>query len=328
MYREIELTPNLVNVRGWRSIPSGLKKDETSEVILQNREKMNAAKSVSVSEVFSLNRPEPKPRTKNQLWVKDVGYDEAPWYFERMGLRELEDFLEVAGERIDYVKITTTQVMGHPEEWLKRKIALYKQHEIQPYLDHGYFVRAYKRGVVDQAIEAGAALGFSVMEFMNTFGDVPESQLKEWRKRAIDCGMNLIYEHHPERGWRTSAADRPASAAEIIQGAEPFLEHGAFTVLIDHEEIEIQAEAARDVLGEVLEVLGRERVAFEITSTKEAAMTWYSDLMNYLEMFGADCNVTNIMPSQVMFVDPLRFGERPASLLFNRYPELNAVRNK
>ena len=153
------------------------------------------------------------------------------------------------------------------------------------------------------------------------------------RAGVVGCGRVLFDAERRrnaviERGWRTSAADRPASAAEIIQGAEPFLEHGAFTVLIDHEEIEIQAEAARDVLGEVLEVLGRERVAFEITSTKEAAMTWYSDLMNYLEMFGADCNLTNIMPSQVMFVDPLRFGERPASLLFNRYPELNAVRNK
>lgn len=289
---------------------------------------MSEAKSISMSEVFSLKCPEQKPRTKNQLWAKDVGYDEAPWYFERMGLRELEDFLDVTGERIDYVKITTTQVLGHPEEWLKRKIALYKQHSIQPYLDHGYFVRAYKSGVVDQAIEAGAALGFAVMEFMNTFGDIPESQLKKWRKRAINCGMSLIYEHHPERGWRKGASDRPASAAEIIQGAEPFLEHGAFTVLIDHEEIEIQAEAARDVLVEVLEVLGKERVAFEITSTKEAAMTWYSNLMSYFSMFGTDCNVTNIMPSQVMLVDPLRSGQRPADLLFARYPELNAVRNK
>ena len=71
---------------------------------------MSDTKSVSVSEVFSLQRPEQKPRTKNQLWIKDVGYDEAPWYSERMGLPELEDFLKVAGERIDYVKIATTHV--------------------------------------------------------------------------------------------------------------------------------------------------------------------------------------------------------------------------
>ena len=90
-------------------------------------------------------------------------------------------------------------------------------------------------GVVDEAIEAGAALGFSVMEFMNTFGDVPERQLGKWRSLARDCGMSLIYEHHPERGWRKSVADRPATPAEIIEGAEPFLADGAFTLLIDPE---------------------------------------------------------------------------------------------
>ena len=281
----------------------------------------------SVSEVFNVEGPALKPRKNNQLWAKDVGFDEAPWYYERMGLRELADFLEVAGDRIDYVKITTTQVLGHPEDWLKRKIILYKQNAIQPYLDHGYFMRAYRKGVVDEAIEAGAALGFSVMEFMNTFGDVPENQLKSWRQRAIDCGMKIIYEHHPERGWRKVSKDRPASAQEIIRGAEPFLEHGAFTVLIDHEEIEIQKEAETDVFDDVIHALGKDRVAFEVTSTKEAPMTWYSNLLEYFSKYGTDCNVTNIMPSQVMYVDPLRCGERPASLLFDRHPELQTIRN-
>ena len=281
-----------------------------------------------MSEIFSLRRAEPKPRTSHQLWAKDVGYDEAPWYCEHMGLHELEDFLSVAGERIDYVKIATTQVLHHPEEWLRRKIEIYKKNLIQPYLDHGYFIRAYENGVVDQAIEAGAALGFPVMEFMNTFGDIPEYRMRAWRQRAIDCGMSLIYEHHPERGWRKGAPDKPASASEIVRGAEPFLEHGAFTVLIDHEEIEIQKEAAKDVLGEVLQTLGNERVAFEVTSTKEATMMWYSNLLDYFSMFGTNCNVTNIMPSQVMYVDQLRAGERPADILYDRYPELKTVSHK
>ena len=286
---------------------------------------------MSMSKVFGLKGIEPKPRTNNQIWIKDVGYDEAPWYHERMGLTELGDFLDVAGERIDYVKIATTQVLNHPAEWVKRKIELYKKHGVRPYLDHGFFLRAYKNGVVDEAIEAGAELGFPVIELMNTFGDVADEQLKAWRQRAIDCGMSIIYEHHPERGWRkgqSDIVDEPSTAVEIAQGAEPFLAHGAFTLLIDHEEIEIQEEAAKDVLNEVREILGEDRVAFEVTSTKEAEMLWYTNLLDYFEMFGSDCNVTNIMPSQVMFIDPLRSGERPANLLFDRYPELNRVRYK
>ena len=153
---------------------------------------------------------------------------------------------------------------------------------MRPYLDHGFFLRAYKNGVVDEAIEAGAELGFPVIELMNTFGDVADEQLKAWRQRAIDCGMSIIYEHNPERGWRKGQydiVDVPSTAVEIAQGAEPFLAHGAFTLLIDHEEIEIQEEAAKDVLNEVREILGKDRVAFEVTSTKEAEMLYLRSIL-------------------------------------------------
>ena len=283
---------------------------------------------MSIKKLFEIYEPEPKPRTKNQVWMKDVGYDEAPWYSERMGLTELEDFLSVASDRIDFVKITTSQVLGHTEDWLKRKLSLYRKFLVQPYLDHGYFKRAFKKGIVDEAIEAGANLGFAAMEFMDTFGDAPDWQLKNWRQRAIDCGMNIIYEHHPESGWRSTKKILPASSKKIIDAAEPFVEHGAITVLIDHEEIELQSDAAKDVLSEVMSYFGNGVVAFEVTSPKEAEMTWYSNIINYLHFFGSDCNITNIMPSQVMLIDPLRSGERPANLLFDRFPDLISLKDK
>ena len=69
-------------------------------------------------------------------------------------------------------------------------------------------------------------------------------------------------------------------------------------------------------------------VAFEVTSPKEADMRWYLDVLNYFKLFGSDCNLTNIMPSQVMLIDPLRSGERPANILFDRFPELASVKDK
>ena len=44
---------------------------------------------MSIRKLFDLSHTEPKPRSKNQIWIKDVGFDEAPWYHERMGLIEL-----------------------------------------------------------------------------------------------------------------------------------------------------------------------------------------------------------------------------------------------
>ena len=140
--------------------------------------------------------------------------------------------------------------------------------------------------------------------------------------------MSLIYEHHPESGWRKVEKAKASNAKQIISSAEPFLEHGAFTVLIDHEEIELQAEVAKDVLSEVIEYFGRERIAFEVTSPKEAEITWYANIIDYFQLFGTDCNITNIMPSQVMLIDPLRSGERPANILFDKYPELKSLKYK
>ena len=98
-------------------------------------------------------------------------------------------------------------------------------------------------------------------------------------------------------------------------------------MLIDHEEIELH-DSKTDVLAGVLEHFGKNRVAFEVTSPKEAEVRWYSDILNYFELFGTDCNLTNIMPSQVMLIDPLRSGERPAEILFDKYPELISVKDK
>ncbi|MCZ7447267.1 phosphosulfolactate synthase [Agrobacterium rhizogenes] len=278
----------------------------------------DTAAVMTIDKVFTRNKPAPKPRGVGQTWLKDVGFDEAPWYVERMGLLELEDFLQVAAPGLDYVKVATPQVLWHPSNWLKEKIALYQRFEVEPYLDHSYFVRAFRLGRVEDAIAAGAELGFRVIEFMNTFGDVSDETWKSWRQIAIDHGMRIIYEHHPERNWRKGAKDVPSTAEQIVEGAIPFLEHGAFTLLIDHEEIEIQGDNARGELGKVVDRLGLDKIIFEITSPKEAPQRWLDDLIAYFDMFGPNCNVSNVMPSQALYVEALRNGERPGELLAQR----------
>ena len=88
-----------------------------------------------------------KPRKLRQTWIKDVGYHEAPHYLERMGLLELDAFFQVAADRIDYAKLTTPQVLYSPPEWLSKKLKLYRDFGVEPYLDHTYFKFAYKKTV-------------------------------------------------------------------------------------------------------------------------------------------------------------------------------------
>ena len=105
-----------------------------------------------------------KPRSLRQTWLKDVGFHEAPHYLERLSLVELEDFLEVSANKIDYVKFTTPQVLYSPEEWIKKKIKIYKDNDVIPFLDHTYFKFAYKNNCVEHAIQNGKDLGFESMQ--------------------------------------------------------------------------------------------------------------------------------------------------------------------
>ena len=247
-----------------------------------------------------------KPRQLRQTWLKDVGFHEAPHYLERLGLNELEDFLEVAADRIDYVKFTTPQVLYSPREWLNKKLGLYKKYDVIPFLDHTYFKFAYKKKCVEHAIEHGKALGFDSMEFMNTGGEVSEKQWSDWRKLAKKVSIRFMYEHHPLRNWKHGSPDIPSTSEEILKTAEPFLNDGADFVILDHEEFELQNDNAKNVFDKVIKNLGLEKLCFEVTSPREGLKQWHKDLSAYIKLFGQDCNVCNIMPSQILQVEPLR----------------------
>ncbi|MDF2961019.1 MAG: hypothetical protein K0S39_2754 [Paenibacillus sp.] len=262
--------------------------------------------NTTLAEVFQLPKLVSKPRSMRQTWLKDVGFDEAPQYNERMGLVELADFLEVAGERLDFVKIATKQVLESPVDWLRRKIETYQKNGVEPYLDHTYFLYAYKHGVVERAIEMGRSLGFRAIEFMNTFGDISHEQWKKWRQLALDNEMKIIYEHHPEKNWKRSSGNVPSTGEEIIRNVIPFFEHGAFALLIDHEELELQGSRAATEIGKVIDEFGLEKLIFEVTSPKEGQMRWHDDLIRYVSTFGPDINVANIMPSQALYVERIR----------------------
>ena len=76
--------------------------------------------------------------------------------------------------------------------------------------------------------------------------------------------------------------------------------------MLDHEEFEIQQDQAKVVFDQIIKNVGLERVCFEVTSPREGLKQWLADLSAYVELFGPDCNTCNIMPSQLLQVEPIR----------------------
>ena len=248
-----------------------------------------------------------KPRDLRQLWLKDVGYDEAP-YLERMGLTELNDFLSSLSDRIDMVKIVTNQIMYSPEKWIKEKLSIYKKYNIQPYLDHTYFMSAYKNSNVVKAIEAAAELGFEVIEFMSTFGDVSEKQWNTWRKIAKENNFKIIFEFHPQHNWNPKLPIKASTAEEIIQAADPFFNDGAIKMMIDSDQFDALGNQSDYEINKLIKEYSLEKLVFEVESPKNGRDKWHKHLNQYFNKFSPDCNVSNIMPSQVTIVEALRGG--------------------
>ena len=251
-----------------------------------------------------------KPRTLRQTWLKDVGYHEAPGYREHLGLAELADFLEVAGPRLDYVKLLPAQIINAPRAWLERKIAIYHRNRVATYLDHTYFLAAYRHDAVEPAIALAGELGMRAIEFMNTGTDVTPRRWQRWRTLAADHDLQVIFEYHPPHHWDAAEPVRASGADEILQAATPFLDGGAVKLMIDHDEFDLMGDHAEEELSPLVARLGLATLVFEVASPKDGAEKWHRHLTDYFRRFGPDCNVANLMPSQVMAVEPLREAQR------------------
>ena len=87
----------------------------------------------------------PKPRARRQTWTKDYGVHAGA---DGIGRHDLPEFLELAGERFDRVKFLHVQAIYAPRDYYMRKVALYTQHGIRPYMDHQYFQHTSRLGKI------------------------------------------------------------------------------------------------------------------------------------------------------------------------------------
>ena len=241
-----------------------------------------------------------KPREVRQTWLKDPGFKLAGWG-EKMGLIELPDFLEVMAPRLDYVKIFPDDVIDSPRDWFVRKIATYLDYSVTPYLDHQYFRMIWEKGKIEEGIAAGAEFGIKAMEFTNVDSAITAQQWAGYVKFAASQGVAVVFEFYPARLTRGLDHEGPTDGETILETAMPCMDAGAFALMVDHEEFDLQGDAAADELGKLVAKLGLAKLIFEVDSR-----TCYKHLKSFFGYFGPDANVSNIMPGQVTIVEQAR----------------------
>ncbi len=238
-----------------------------------------------------------KPRDEGVTMVIDNG----------LGLREAQDLAETAGDYIDYIKLGfgTSRLIN--ETLLKKKILLYREHNIDVYPGGTLFEVALAQGVLDEFLDEAKKLGFSAIEVSDGTITMSDTQRFEAVKKARECGFKVI----TEVGKKDRARDLGGEAYEM--GVKRDLEHGVSKVIIEARAsgrgIGIYDEKGgvrEDKLETIIKGVAAKNLLFEAPN---------KDQQVYLILkFGSNVNLGNIRPDDVLPLETLRRGLRGDTL--------------
>ncbi len=242
-------------------------------------------------------RSSEKPRANGLTMMIDWG----------LGLGQLEDTLEISGDYVDLGKIAVGTPRLYDEKVLARKFKLYESHNIRPFLG-GMFIEHYYESNGMEAMgrfyEEASRVGFKVIEVSDNLRPFTSNERRNLIQLALDHNLTVFGEVGAK--WETNDAE-----TLIGQAAECF-DAGCELVLVEGAElVDANGEPMRELLNALRESLDLDRVLFELPGPWISGCTMCAihDLKKLLiSEFGANVNIANIMPDDVMETEVLRAG--------------------
>lgn len=241
-------------------------------------------------------RSRSKPRKTGLIMMMDWG----------LPLGQQRDWLELLAPSVDLAKFVVGTARLYEEDYLKRKIALYKSHDVHPFIGGQFVEYVYATQGLAAAgpfFEEARRLGFDAIEVSDNVVPLDSQARRAIIKAAVDCGLEV----HGEVGSKSDET----SAAELIEQANECFDAGADVVLVEGAELLIDGEPNRRLLSELRDGLDTAKVIFELIGP------WISgthhcdvyDLKKFLiSEFGPDVNLANVMPEHVWETEALRVG--------------------
>ena len=238
-----------------------------------------------------------KPRAKGLTMMIDWG----------LGLRRLEDTLEISGDYVDLGKIAVGTPRLYDEQLLARKFDLYETHAIRPFLG-GMFIEHYYEShgmdAMDRFYAEAVRVGFKVIEVSDNLRPFTSNERRHLIQLAIDHGLTVFGEVGAK--WESN------DAATLIGQAEECFGAGCELVLVEGAElVDSDGDPMRELLDALRQGLDLDHVLFELPGPWISGCTMCAihDLKKLLiSEFGANVNIANVMPDDVMETEVLRAG--------------------
>lgn len=239
-----------------------------------------------------------KPRSSGLTMVIDKG----------LGLGQAEDLAATAGSYIDIVKLTFGTSAFYDMELLKKKNRFLSAAGIEVMPGGTFLEVAFWQGVPEQYLDRARGLGFSAIEVSDGTIELPRPERASLIRRARQLGFKVI----SEVGKKDPQEALPFPLLHELIRED--LENGAFKVIIEAREagkgvgiFDAQGKTRQDEVDRILE------------GVREANdLIWEAPLKNQQQdlilRFGANVNLGNVPPEEILALEALRQGLRGDTL--------------
>ncbi len=237
----------------------------------------------------NLPEREPKPRERGFTMAMDKG----------LSLREVEDFIEVAGDYVDIVKLgwATSYVVPN----LDKKLALYKAAGIPVYLG-GTLFEAF---VIRNQFEDYQRL---LDKFDLSYAEVSDGSLEMEHEEKCEYIRTLAKQVTVLSEVGSKDAEKIIPPYMWIRLMQAELDAGAWKVIGEAREggnvglFRSTGEVRSGLVEEILTKIPFEKILWE--APQKAQQVWF------IKLLGANVNLGNIAPSEVIPLETIRLGLR------------------
>jgi len=232
---------------------------------------------------------EKKPRAFGLTMMMDKG----------LSLKEAENFIESSGDFTDFVKFGFGTALITKN--LKEKVELYKSGGLIPYFGGTLFEMFFVRNQFDRFRDFIAKSGVETVE-------VSDGSIKIDHKEKLECikVLSANYRVLSEVGSKVTGVELPN--ALWVANMKTELETGAWKVIAEAREsgtvgiYNADGSANRDLIDAIMKEISVHDVLWEAPNKAQQ--------MLFIELVGANVNLGNIAPAEVVALEALRCGMR------------------
>ena len=235
-----------------------------------------------------------KPRTSGLSMVADY----------QIGLRALEDLLEVAAEYIDIFKICTGTSRLFEKDHLIQKNRLLRDYQVRPFLGgqfQEYVLHTMGLDAFPRHMREARDVGFDIIEISDNI--VP---LQGNRKILMD----VVREHGMSPVGEIGDKRENSSPEVIVAEVKHTLRQGAEFAIVEGQELMLGSEPNAGLIELLHQEVDVSQCMFELSTPRVGSTLAeiYVGLKFLVKTFGPNVNLGNVQPDSIILTETTRLG--------------------